>query len=1000
MPQPPDAPEQLLAGYTLIDRLGSGGYGEVWRAHAPGGLTKAVKYVFGRQDESRAAAEGKALERIKEVRHPFLLSLERIEVIDGRLIVVTELADGSLRDRFYACQQQGLPGIPREELLGYLRDTADALDFLSKQHELQHLDIKPENLLLVADHVKVADFGLVKNVGGQAESLVGGITPTYAAPEVFQGRPSIHSDQYSLAVLFQELLTGALPFHGSNAAELTLEHLNRDPDVAPLCEHDRFVVSRALSKAPGNRFEDCTALVNALAAESIMPADTPAASASPRRAASLPAAAPAAACNATEVFETSGEADTVDARPILIDLPPTPEPTQRFVLAPTVEGEVFEPSPAVFIGIGGAAARVLQLLRQKHSQRFGLTAPLPTMPMLVLDTDQASLAAATRGAEEAAGLDGSETVALPVRRPQDYRDKASTLLHWLPRRWLYNIPRSLKTEGIRPLGRLALVDHARQASQRIKRTISESVSQASLAEAEELTGLHFNPQRLRVYLCGSISGGAGGGMLLDVAYAVRAIVARLGVDETRVLGVLTHSSGRDTRRGELARVNAFSFLAEYQHFLHPENAYPGDAGCGLPAHEPGTPPFDSTYVVDCGSRLDSIEFEHANQAVADYLYLDSTTAAQAILDRCRDQAPSQPERVLRSFSLKRRERASAEEVALVQTRVLQKLVFSWTGSGQAAGAGGRTDSGAADGDSNNAPADAGAPATKSTDQLVPGAVQLTGRLKLEPAGLASLTRGLIEAHTAGVMEAMHDLPGGGGGVTDDRSLAAATEPLDQRFQQAIARTPGAAPADGDAASIGQPLAEIVRPLAARLAEELTGWLVARVDVPSARVDGARRAVEWFEQHLSAVFNDLDRLRRAAGDDVAAWYGQTNTAELRQAGTTQQAARIRRYRQLVDHAAIAAAGLIAAELYEQAGEARRRVDTIAATLLTLLGPDPSGDGQPLDPATAQAVESATAAVKTRVDDEVLRPLGGLTAAAEDQGRREQLVATLDRLVQQA
>ncbi len=193
-----DVNSEPLPGYRLIERIGLGGYGEVWRVEAPGGLTKAIKFVFGKQHEKRATNELRALDHVRGVRHPFLLSLERIEVVDGRLLVVTELADGSVKDRFDMCRRDGLRGIPREELLSYLRDAADALDFMSETHSLQHLDIKPENLLLLAGHVKVADFGLVKDVRQSQASLVGGMTPLYAAPEVFRGTPSRHSDQYSL----------------------------------------------------------------------------------------------------------------------------------------------------------------------------------------------------------------------------------------------------------------------------------------------------------------------------------------------------------------------------------------------------------------------------------------------------------------------------------------------------------------------------------------------------------------------------------------------------------------------------------------------------------------------------------------------------------------------------------------------------------------------------------------------------------------------------------
>src|SRR5271154_1228559 len=109
-----------IPGYRLIRRLGTGGYGEVWQTTAPGGLTKAIKVIFGHMRDTRAEQELRALSRIKEVRHPFLLSLERYEIIEDQVFIVTEVADGSLMDRFEECRRSGLPGIPRDELLGYM----------------------------------------------------------------------------------------------------------------------------------------------------------------------------------------------------------------------------------------------------------------------------------------------------------------------------------------------------------------------------------------------------------------------------------------------------------------------------------------------------------------------------------------------------------------------------------------------------------------------------------------------------------------------------------------------------------------------------------------------------------------------------------------------------------------------------------------------------------------------------------------------------------------
>jgi serine/threonine protein kinase len=238
-----------IPGYRLIERLGGGGFGEVWKALAPGGLLKAIKFVYGDlqttndEDGVRAEQELKALSRVKSVRHPYILSLERYDIIEGQLMIVMELADRNLWDRFRECPIVGLPGIPREELLGYLEEIAEALDLMNKEYQLQHLDIKPQNLFLVHNHIKVADFGLVKDLEGMVASVTGGVTPVYAAPETFDGWVSRFCDQYSLAIVYQELLTGHRPFTGSTVRQLVMQHLQGTPDLTPLPPCDRQAVN-------------------------------------------------------------------------------------------------------------------------------------------------------------------------------------------------------------------------------------------------------------------------------------------------------------------------------------------------------------------------------------------------------------------------------------------------------------------------------------------------------------------------------------------------------------------------------------------------------------------------------------------------------------------------------------------------------------------------------------------------------------------------------------
>jgi serine/threonine protein kinase len=259
-----------IPGYKLIERLGGGGFGEVWKIEAPGGILKAIKFVYGdlqTEDEDgvrRAEQELKALKRVKSVRHPYLLSLERYDIIDSRLLIVMELADRNLWDRFKECRAQGLPGIPRDELLRYMEEAAEVLDLMNIEYQLQHLDIKPQNLFLVHNHLKVADFGLVKDLEGMSATVTGGVTPVYAAPETFDGVVSRFCDQYSLAIVYQELLTGQRPFLGTNVQQLVMQHLTGTPNVTPLPPNDREAVLRGLAKKPEDRFPSCTDMMRAL----------------------------------------------------------------------------------------------------------------------------------------------------------------------------------------------------------------------------------------------------------------------------------------------------------------------------------------------------------------------------------------------------------------------------------------------------------------------------------------------------------------------------------------------------------------------------------------------------------------------------------------------------------------------------------------------------------------------------------------------------------------
>ncbi len=984
-----------LPGYTLSTRLGAGGYGEVWLAHAPGGLTKAVKFIFGSYNDKRAEHELRALQKVKEVRHPFLLSLERIEVVDGRLVIVTELAESSLKDRFDECIRQGLPGVPRTELLHYLRDAADALDYLSHKHSLQHLDVKPENLLIVAGHVKVADFGLVKDVGKSQASLVGGLTPLYSAPEVFQGNPTVFSDQYSLAVLYQEMLTGVLPFNGATAAELTLQHLHEDPDLSALPTADRYILSRALSKEPSQRYDACMALITAL-----LNADASQETSSNEWAVAEPAGeappsvpAPRRPGPVTEFF---GD----DAAPIAREVTSSMLlPVELFEGGEAVELEPldtdampFAPAPALVLGIGGAAGEVLKQFRSRVAKQYG-EEPVPAVQLLLLDSDPKTIAYALQGDARTA-LKPEEALSLPLRRPQEYRDQSSRLMRWLSRRWLYNIPRSLRTEGMRPLGRLALADHARQAVQRIRMALSAATGAEALEQSRERTNLDFQGHVPRVYVVAAVSGGAGSGMSIDVGYAVRAALDKMGAESAQIIGIFLYGSGGDPRRCDLAKVNAYAWLTEYNHFHRPGGEFPGDESCGLPAMPPGRKAFDAAYLVDLGVETDESDLQHAAQAVAEYVYVDALTPAQGFFTACRqDDRTVGGAAPLRTFALHKDAAASDDVIDRAAATLSREVVLSWTG-----------DSAAAPAMAGAAPAQPGS-SLRDTNQIVQGAAVLVGQLQLKLEGLASNARSLVENQFGGDQQAfLQNLLATL--AQDGRPLSAldSMRAIDHQFQ---------APADDpdSHAVLQRPLEAIVSPLSMKLASDLSLWVLRKLDDRQERLAGAQRAAQWLVDHLKRVETDATRLSEALARQAA-----TFVEELRRdprADAAPANARLARalayFRIRIDQHAVWASIIIARKLLGELKSVGATVSEFGRHLKHLAVNLPSsGDldaaaqaGDPLARVLVDQLPTLTDAIDGQIQAQFINEQGGLFTAIMGNSRvRAQMMVALGKLARTA
>jgi serine/threonine protein kinase len=284
-PEDPLVGRTLPGGYVILDLVGIGGMGRVYRAEQTNlARTVAVKIIHPHLvGEENAAArfitEARAASRLNHPNSVGVIDFGKTP--DGQLYLVMEFLRG--RDLARVAYEEG--PLPPRRIVDVIRQVLAAL---AEAHHLGiiHRDLKPENVILEpmrsgGDFVKVVDFGLAKMRETTAPSITSpGIvcgTPEYMSPE--QGRGDeldARSDLYAVGVILFQLLTGHLPFEAESPTQVVLMHLSQPPPDPRKVAPERHipdvlveVVNRALRKEPTDRYanadEFAEAAVNALA---------------------------------------------------------------------------------------------------------------------------------------------------------------------------------------------------------------------------------------------------------------------------------------------------------------------------------------------------------------------------------------------------------------------------------------------------------------------------------------------------------------------------------------------------------------------------------------------------------------------------------------------------------------------------------------------------------------------------------------------------------------
>jgi len=258
--------EQRLGNYRLIQLLGEGAFADVYLGeHLYLSTPVAIKALRSRVDSSTLADFLTEARHVSHLVHPHIIRVFDFGLEGEVPFLVMDYAHyGNLRQ----LHPRGTV-VPLPTIVSYVLALASALQHAHDQH-LIHRDLKPENVLLGPKHeVLLSDFGLaLLTCGTESLQIKERFGPlAYMAPEQIRGQPCAASDQYALAVMVYEWLSGQLPFEGT-AAHLSNQHMyavpaslhERHPEIPFAVEQ---VVFKSLSKEPTLRYVDMLSFATA-----------------------------------------------------------------------------------------------------------------------------------------------------------------------------------------------------------------------------------------------------------------------------------------------------------------------------------------------------------------------------------------------------------------------------------------------------------------------------------------------------------------------------------------------------------------------------------------------------------------------------------------------------------------------------------------------------------------------------------------------------------------
>ena len=257
-----------LARYRIIDRLGAGGMGEVYRARDEQLDRDVAIKVLPASSFEDPMARARMLQEARAaaaLNHPYICTVYEVGEASGQTYIAMELVDGQTLGTLLEAG-----GLPAEQVVRYGTQLADAVAH-AHERSVVHRDLKSANIIVRPDgRVKVLDFGLAKRLTStdltaaitrdvasltQPGAVMG--TVAYMAPEQLRGEPAqMPSDIWALGIVLHEMAAGKRPFDGQTGFELSAAILGEAPTPLPagMGQSLRTVVGRCLEKDPARRF--------------------------------------------------------------------------------------------------------------------------------------------------------------------------------------------------------------------------------------------------------------------------------------------------------------------------------------------------------------------------------------------------------------------------------------------------------------------------------------------------------------------------------------------------------------------------------------------------------------------------------------------------------------------------------------------------------------------------------------------------------------------------